>query len=35
VAALPKIIHTLRRRGYRLVTVTRLLRQRTVWGEVR
>lgn len=35
VAALPRIIHTLRRRGYRFVTVTRLLRQRTIWGEVR
>ncbi len=35
VAALPKIVHTLRHRGYRFVTVTRLLRQRTIWGEVR
>ncbi len=35
VAALPKIIHTLRGRGYRLVTVTQLLHQRTIWGEAR
>jgi peptidoglycan/xylan/chitin deacetylase (PgdA/CDA1 family) len=34
VAALPHIIHTLRGRGYHLVTVTKLLHQRTIWGEV-
>lgn len=34
VAALPQIIHTLRGRGYSFVTVTKLLRQRTIWGEV-
>ncbi len=33
VAALPRIIHTLRGRGYHLVTVTKLLHQRTIWGE--
>ena len=31
VAALPDIIRTLRRRGYRLVTVTRLLGGRFIW----
>ena len=35
VAALPRIIRTLRGRGYRLVTVSKLLHQRTIWGEVR
>lgn len=34
VAALPRIIHTLRGRGYHLVTVTKLLHERTIWGEV-
>jgi peptidoglycan/xylan/chitin deacetylase (PgdA/CDA1 family) len=34
VAALPRIIHTLHGRGYRFVTVTKLLHQRTIWGEV-
>jgi peptidoglycan-N-acetylglucosamine deacetylase len=33
VAALPRIIKTLRGRGYRLVTVSKLLGQRTIWGE--
>jgi peptidoglycan/xylan/chitin deacetylase (PgdA/CDA1 family) len=33
VAALPRIIKTLHGRGYRLVTVSRLLHQRTIWGE--
>ena len=33
VAALPRIIKTLRGRGYRLVTVSKLLLQRTIWGE--
>jgi peptidoglycan-N-acetylglucosamine deacetylase len=32
VAALPKIIRTLRGRGYRFVTVTKLLGQRMIWG---
>ncbi|MFL5891640.1 MAG: polysaccharide deacetylase family protein [Solirubrobacterales bacterium] len=35
VAALPRIIKTLRGRGYHLVTVSKLLGQRTIWGEVR
>jgi peptidoglycan/xylan/chitin deacetylase (PgdA/CDA1 family) len=35
VAALPRIIRTLHGRGYHLVTVSRLLHQRTIWGEVR
>ena len=35
VAALPRIIKTLHGRGYHLVTVSKLLHQRTVWGEVR
>jgi peptidoglycan/xylan/chitin deacetylase (PgdA/CDA1 family) len=35
VAALPRIIRTLRGRGYHLVTVSKLLHQRTIWGEVR
>ncbi len=35
VAALPRIIRTLHGRGYRLVTVSKLLHQRTIWGEVR
>jgi peptidoglycan/xylan/chitin deacetylase (PgdA/CDA1 family) len=34
VAALPRIIRTLKGRGYRLVTVSKLLGQRTIWGEV-
>jgi peptidoglycan/xylan/chitin deacetylase (PgdA/CDA1 family) len=34
VAALPNIIHTLRGRGYSFVTVSKLLHQRTIWGEV-
>ena len=34
VAALPHIIHTLRGRGYGFVTVSKLLHQRTIWGEV-
>jgi peptidoglycan/xylan/chitin deacetylase (PgdA/CDA1 family) len=34
VAALPNIIHTLRGRGYRFVTVSKLLHQRTIWGVV-
>jgi peptidoglycan-N-acetylglucosamine deacetylase len=34
VAALPDIIRELRDRGYRMVTVSRLLGQRTIWGEV-
>jgi peptidoglycan/xylan/chitin deacetylase (PgdA/CDA1 family) len=33
VAALPHIIHTLRKRGYGFVTVSKLLHQRTIWGE--
>jgi peptidoglycan/xylan/chitin deacetylase (PgdA/CDA1 family) len=33
VAALPHIISTLRGRGYKMVTVSKLLGQRTVWGE--
>ena len=33
VAALPHIIRTLRGRGYRMVTVSKLLGQRTIWGE--
>src|SRR3954454_6001043 len=33
VAALPRIIKTLRSRGYRMVTVSKLLGQRTIWGE--
>ena len=35
VAALPHIIHTLRHRGYRFLTVTKLLHRHTIWGEVR
>jgi peptidoglycan/xylan/chitin deacetylase (PgdA/CDA1 family) len=35
VAALPHIIRTLRDRGYGFVTVTKLLHQRMIWGEVR
>jgi peptidoglycan/xylan/chitin deacetylase (PgdA/CDA1 family) len=35
VAALPRIIRTLHGRSYHLVTVSRLLHQRTIWGEVR
>jgi peptidoglycan/xylan/chitin deacetylase (PgdA/CDA1 family) len=34
VAALPRIIRTLHGRGYHLVTVSKLLHQRTIWGEV-
>jgi peptidoglycan/xylan/chitin deacetylase (PgdA/CDA1 family) len=34
VAALPNIIHTLRGRGYRFLTVSKLLHQRTIWGVV-
>lgn len=33
VAALPRIIRTLHGRGYRLVTVSKLLHQRTIWGR--
>ena len=33
VAALPRIISTLRSRGYHMVTVSKLLGQRTIWGE--
>ncbi len=33
VAALPRIIKTLRGRGYHFVTVSKLLGQRTIWGE--
>ena len=33
VAALPRIIKTLRSRGYHMVTVSKLLGQRTIWGE--
>jgi peptidoglycan/xylan/chitin deacetylase (PgdA/CDA1 family) len=32
VAALPRIIRTLHERAYRLVTVSKLLHQRTIWG---
>jgi peptidoglycan-N-acetylglucosamine deacetylase len=35
VAALPRIIRTLHGRGYHLVTVSKLLHQRTIWDEVR
>jgi peptidoglycan-N-acetylglucosamine deacetylase len=35
VAALPRIIRTLRDRGYHLVTVSKLLHQRMIWGPVR
>lgn len=35
VAALPRIIGTLRERGYRMVTVSRLLGQRTIWRPLR
>jgi peptidoglycan/xylan/chitin deacetylase (PgdA/CDA1 family) len=35
VSALPRIIETLRARGYRLVTVSRLLGQRLIWRPVR
>ena len=34
-AALPDIVDTLRSRGYRLVTVTKLLGERFIYGEVR
>jgi peptidoglycan/xylan/chitin deacetylase (PgdA/CDA1 family) len=34
VAALPRIIGTLRDRGYRFVTVSKLLHQRMIWGSV-
>ena len=34
VAALPKIIRTLRQRGFKLVTVTRLLGNRLIWRPV-
>ena len=34
VAALPRIIRTLRHRGYGFVTVTKLLHERTLWEEV-
>ncbi len=34
VAALPHIIKTLRNRGYRFVTVTKLLHNRMIWGPV-
>ena len=34
VAALPHIIKTLRDRGYRFVTVTKLLHNRVIWGPV-
>ncbi len=33
VAALPRIIKTLRGRGYHFVTVSKLLGQRTIWGK--
>ena len=33
VAALPHIIRTLRGRGYHFVTVSKLLGQRTIWGQ--
>jgi len=33
VAALPRIISTLRDRGYRFVTVSKLLHQRMIWGS--
>ena len=35
VAALPRIIRTLRGRGYHFVTVSKLLGQRTIWGQAR
>jgi peptidoglycan-N-acetylglucosamine deacetylase len=35
VAALPRIIKKLHRRGYHLVTVSKLLHQHMIWGEVR
>ena len=35
VAALPHIVDTLRSRGYHLVTVTKLLGERYIYGEVR
>ncbi len=35
VAALPRIIHTLRGRGYSLVTVTKLLHGHIIWGPAR
>ena len=35
VAALPRIIHTLRGRGYSFVTVTKLLHGRMIWGPAR
>lgn len=35
VDALPRIIRTLHERGYHLVTVSKLLHQRIIWGEVR
>ena len=34
-AALPRIIHTLRGRGYTFVTVTKLLHDRMIWGPAR
>jgi len=33
VAALPRIINTLRSRGYHFVTVSKLFGQRTIWGQ--
>jgi peptidoglycan/xylan/chitin deacetylase (PgdA/CDA1 family) len=33
VAALPRIIKTLRSRGYHFVTVSKLFGQRTIWGQ--
>jgi peptidoglycan-N-acetylglucosamine deacetylase len=35
VAALPRIIHTLRARGYSFVTVTKLLHGHMIWGPAR
>jgi peptidoglycan-N-acetylglucosamine deacetylase len=35
VAALPRIIHTLRGRGYSFVTLTKLLHGRVIWGPAR
>jgi peptidoglycan-N-acetylglucosamine deacetylase len=35
VAALPRIIHTLRGRGYSFVTVTKLLHNHMIWGPAR
>lgn len=34
VAALPRIIHTLRKRGYRFLTVTKLLGEHLIWRPV-